>query len=130
MFRNSRKRKAMLEEQKKQMVPGAEIMTNFGLFGTLVSVDEVTNVAEVEVTPGTIVKVHRQTLSKVVTPDEIDSDAPRSVEEAMERANREAAEREADSAKQLEAQDEPQFGERTTTDTEKPARRATKKSTD
>ena len=76
MFRNSKKRKADMEAMREKMVPGAEVMTNFGLFGTLVSVDEETNVAEVETSPGTIVRVHRQTLSRVVddTPvaDEVD----------------------------------------------------------
>jgi len=106
MFRNSRKRKAEVEALKDQIVPGVEIMTNFGLFGTLVSIDEVSNVAEVETSPGNIVRVHRQTIAKVVTQD--DTDAPRSVEEAMERANREAALKE-DGAL---PEGEPEFGER------------------
>lgn len=95
MFRNSKKRKQQQEELKSKIVPGAEIMTNFGLFGTLLSVDELSNVAEVETSPGNVVRVHRQTIAKVVT-DDIDPDAPRSVEEAMDRANREEAERSAD----------------------------------
>jgi preprotein translocase subunit YajC len=66
MFRNSRKRKAEMEAVREKMVPGAEVMTNFGLFGTLISVDDETNVAAVETSPGTIVRVHRQTLSRVV----------------------------------------------------------------
>jgi preprotein translocase subunit YajC len=66
MFRNSRKRRADLEALKEKMVPGAEVMTNFGLFGTLLSIDEDSNIASVETSPGTIVRVHRQTLSRVV----------------------------------------------------------------
>jgi preprotein translocase subunit YajC len=129
MIRNGRKNKARQAELKDQMVPGVDVMTNFGLFGKLLSVDAVTNVAEIETTPGTILRVHRQTLSKVVTPDEIDPNAPRSVEEAMERANREAEERETESQKQLDSQDAPEFGERVEPVT-KPARRASKKSDD
>ena len=96
-FRNSRKNKAKQAELKSQIVPGAEVMTNFGLFGKLLSIDEISNVAEIETSPGNVVRVHRQTLAKVVT--ESDSDAavsgePRSVEEAMEIANREAEARE------------------------------------
>jgi len=110
MFRNSRKRKAQVEDLKSKIVPGAEVMTNFGLFGTLISIDEVASTAELEITPGTIVKVHSQTIAKVVTAgDATDSDEPRSVEEAMERANREEAEREALNAS------EPEFGERVST---------------
>jgi preprotein translocase subunit YajC len=104
--RRNRKRQADL---RATIVPGVDIMTNFGLFGKLISIDEVTNVAEVETSPGTIVKVHRQTLSKVVTPAEMDSDAPKSVEEAMERANREQEEREAAAKIDAEA---PAYGER------------------
>ncbi|MCU1544591.1 MAG: preprotein translocase subunit YajC [Microbacteriaceae bacterium] len=93
-FRNSRKTKAKQAELKSQIVPGVEVMTNFGLFGTLISVDEISNVAEIETSPGNIVRVHRQTLAKVVTETEAAEGQPRSVEEAMEIANREAEARE------------------------------------
>ena len=97
-------------------------MTNFGLFGKLLSIDEATNVAEVETTPGTVIRVHRQTLSKVVTPEEQDSDAPKSGEEAMARANREQAGREAAAKIDSEA---PAYGERI----EDPITKATTKRT-
>ena len=45
MFRNSRKRKAQQEELRTQIVPGAEVMTNFGLYGKLISLDESSKVA-------------------------------------------------------------------------------------
>lgn len=133
MIRNGRRNKARQAELRSQMVPGSEIMTNFGLFGKLLSVDELSNVAEVETSPGTIVRVHRQTLSKVVTPEDADPNAPRSVEEAMERANREAEEKEAESQKQIDAQGEPEFGERVEPAepaATKPARRTSKKTDD
>ena len=127
--RRNRKRQADL---RSAIVPGVEVMTNFGLFGKLLSIDEATNVAEIETTPGTIVRVHRQTLSKVVTPDELapqSGDSPRSVEEAMEIANREQAEREAAAKVDSEA---PAYGERIddpiTKATTKRAPRAAKKS--
>ncbi len=128
MFRNSRKRKAQQEELQAKIVPGAEVMTNFGLFGTLKSIDELSNVAELETSPGTIVRVHRQTLAKVVTSEDVDPNAPRSVEEAMAIANREAEERDRvklneDSAIPLS---EPAYGERVTEE-KKPVRRTTKK---
>jgi preprotein translocase subunit YajC len=127
MFRNSRKRKRMQEELQSKIQTGAEIMTNFGLFGTLVSVDTVTNVAEVETSPGVIVRVHRQTITRVVDP-EADSDAPRSVEEAMERANKEAAAREAElNVDHAIPAGEPEFGERVAPSESKPARRTSKK---
>jgi preprotein translocase subunit YajC len=129
--RRNRKRQATLREA---IVPGVEVMTNFGLFGKLLSIDEATNVAEIETTPGTIVRVHRQTLSKVVTPEELSpstGDAPRSVEEAMAIANREQADRDAASKVDSEA---PAYGERIddpiTKATTKRAPRATKKTDD
>ncbi len=74
MFRNSRKRKADAESLQDKMVPGAEVMTNFGLFGTLVSIDDESNVATIETSPGSTVRVHRQTLARVVEDDVVDDD--------------------------------------------------------
>ncbi len=122
MFRNSRKRRTQQEELQAKMVPGVEVMTNFGLFGTLRSVNEVTNQVELEIAPGTSIKVHRQTLAKVV--DEGDDGEPRSVEEAMAIAEREQAERDA-AAVADSTTAEPEFGERS--EPKKPVRRAPKK---
>ncbi|WP_439565999.1 preprotein translocase subunit YajC [Microcella sp.] len=72
MFRNSRKRKQELETLQEKMVPGAEVMTNFGLFGTLVSIDDDANVAVIETSPGSTVRVHRQTLARVIEDEVID----------------------------------------------------------
>lgn len=80
MFRNNKKRKEQAAELETKMVPGAEVMTNFGLFGTLVDVDDDTNEALLEIAPGVQVRVHRQTLARVVEPeldgshDDIDAD--------------------------------------------------------
>lgn len=129
MFRNSRKRKAQLEELKTQIVPGADIMTNFGLFGTLKSIDEISNVAEVETSPGVVVRVHRQTISRVVTADEVEPGTPRSVEEAMAIANQEQEERDRAGLNEDTAipVTDPEFGERVEEVAKKPARRTTKK---
>ncbi|MGV8969416.1 MAG: preprotein translocase subunit YajC [Microbacteriaceae bacterium] len=125
MFRNSQTRKKQQEELKSQIVPGVEVMTNFGLFGTLVSVDEFSNVAELETSPGNIVRVHRQTISKVVPVT--DDDAPRSVEEAMERANREAAEKEAALNTDTAIRHD---GSENSVESKKPARRIAKKASE
>jgi len=66
MFYNSRKRKKQQSELATKMVPGARVMLSFGLYGTLLSVDDEKVTAEVEIAPGTVVTVHRQTLSRVV----------------------------------------------------------------
>jgi len=122
MWRSSRKRKTEAQKLQSAMVPGVQVMTSFGLFGTLVAVDELASTAELEVSPGNVVKVHRQTLVKVVDPTAGPSgDAPRSVEEAMQIAEREQREREGLSEEEIdrkvaelsgESLDEPRFGER------------------
>lgn len=65
-FRTSRKRARETAARQAAIVPGVEIMTNFGVYGTVISIDEDTNVALIETTPGTVLKVHRQTIMKTV----------------------------------------------------------------
>lgn len=123
-WRNGKKRKAAAEEAKTKFVPGAEIMTNSGIYGTIKSLDG--DVLELEIAPKTVVKMHAGAIMKVVTAD--DSDAPKSVEEAMARADAEQKAREAelnvDNAIPLA---EPEFGERDAV--KKPARRPAAKKT-
>jgi len=69
MFRNSRKRRQEMEELQTKMVPGVEVMTQHGIYGTLVSVDDDKNEAVIETTPGTRLRVHRQTLARVIEPE-------------------------------------------------------------
>ena len=124
-WRSSRKRKAAAEEAKSQFVVGAEVMTNYGLFGTIKAIDG--DVVSLETTPKTVLRIHRGSIVKLVTAD--DGDAPKSVEEAMARANAEAeakekaAELNVDHAIPLE---DPKYGERIE---KKPARRAPAKKT-
>jgi preprotein translocase subunit YajC len=68
-WRNSKKRKADAEEMQAKLLPGAEIMTTQGIFGTLISIDDDSNEAIIESTPGTLLRVHRQTISRVVEPE-------------------------------------------------------------
>lgn len=81
MFRSNKKRKAQAEELQSKMVPGSEVMTNFGLFGELRSIDEERNEALIEIAPGTIVRVHRQTLARVVD-DQVEETSDASIEDA------------------------------------------------
>jgi len=72
MFRNSRKRQAQARELQSKVAVGAEVMTNFGLYGTILEMDEEENQVLLETTPGTVLKVHRQTVTRVVTPSPLD----------------------------------------------------------
>ncbi|MFB2556005.1 preprotein translocase subunit YajC [Herbiconiux liangxiaofengii] len=68
MFRNSRKRQRETQDLQSKVAVGAEVMTNFGLFGTILEMDDEENQVLLETTPGTVLKVHRQTVTRVVTP--------------------------------------------------------------
>ena len=109
-FRSSKKRQKEAAERLATLLPGVEVMTNFGLYGTLVSMDEEENIATLEIAPGVLVKMHRQVVLKAV-------DAP--VEETLEEkpADDEAAGPELNESHAV-VEDEPQFGQRTS-DTKK-----------
>jgi preprotein translocase subunit YajC len=116
MYRNSRKRRRDMEELQEKMVPGAEVMTQTGIFGTLVSIDEETNQAIIETTPGTKLRVHRQVLARVVEP-ELDVPADAEPEARRMQLNEDSA-----------IANDPQYGERV--DETKPKRAPRKKPTE
>jgi preprotein translocase subunit YajC len=74
MFRNSRKRQRDVQAMHERTRPGVEVMTNFGLFGTIVAIDDEENKVQLETGPGTILTVHRQTIAKIITPDDVVTD--------------------------------------------------------
>ena len=96
-----RKRKKTTEDRQLLFVPGVEIMTNYGLYGTILSIDEETNVAIIETTPGTELMIHRQTILKVADYAPV----------AEEPADADAEEQTASDAPETDST-EPQFGER------------------
>ncbi|MCC9174509.1 preprotein translocase subunit YajC [Arthrobacter sp. zg-Y179] len=67
MFRKQKKSQQTVTQQRAQMLPGTEVMTQFGLFGRIVSVDQEENKAVLELSPGNTATVHLQALTKVVT---------------------------------------------------------------
>jgi preprotein translocase subunit YajC len=118
-WRSSRKRKADAEEMQTKLQPGAEIMTQHGIFGTLISLDDEKNEAIVETTPGTRLRVHRQVIVRVIDPEELEHADDDVVDEADVETSVEADDAPADTT-------EPEFGERT----EKPKRAPRKKPTE
>ncbi|HEY4152399.1 MAG TPA: preprotein translocase subunit YajC [Pseudolysinimonas sp.] len=117
MFRNSRKRRRDAEEMKDKFVPGAEVMTQHGIFGTIVSIDDEKNEAVIETTPGTKLRVHRQTISRVIDPVEAQEDVVAD----------EPAKPSINESRAIPA-GEPQYGERTVvSDGDKPKRAPRKK---
>jgi preprotein translocase subunit YajC len=98
-FRTAKKRRNEAAELQEKMLPGTEIMTNYGLYGTIVSIDDENNVALIETTPGTVLRIHRQTILKTVD-DVVADDVDGAVDDdaVIEASATDAA--------------EPQFGER------------------
>lgn len=68
MFRNSRKRQRDAAALRDKIKVGAEVMTNFGLFGKLLSIDEEENQVLIETSPGVTLRLHRGTVTRVVEP--------------------------------------------------------------
>lgn len=74
MFFNTRKRqrqmKAEQEEKATKTVPGAKVLLQGGLYGTIVAYDpeDLDSPALVEIAPGTIIEVHSQAILRVVEP--------------------------------------------------------------
>ncbi|MCP2636906.1 preprotein translocase subunit YajC [Microbacterium sp. HD4P20] len=76
MFWSSRRRmqKQKLEQEQKarETVPGAEVLLQGGLYGTIVSFDpdNLDQPAIVQLAPGVEIKVHSQAILRVVNPTE------------------------------------------------------------
>ncbi|WP_240422881.1 preprotein translocase subunit YajC [Leucobacter sp. wl10] len=91
MFRNGKKRQAAMQELQNGLRPGAEVMLQAGIFGTIDSIDEAENRVTLTSGGSTFV-VHRNAVSQIVTPSDAPEDEP------------------ADAA--LAPDDDPAFGER------------------
>lgn len=76
MIRKQRKTKAAASEQRSKLAPGVEMMTNFGLFGKVISIDEDENKIVLEISPGTTATVHRQTVAKIIEPEAAEAVVP------------------------------------------------------
>ncbi|MDJ0320039.1 preprotein translocase subunit YajC [Pseudarthrobacter sp. PS3-L1] len=68
MFRRNKKAKSQQATLQSQFAPGVEVMTSFGLFGRIISMNDEENKVELELSPGNIATVHRQAVTKIVEP--------------------------------------------------------------
>jgi preprotein translocase subunit YajC len=68
MFRRNKKTKEQQATLQSQFAPGVEVMTSFGLFGRIVSMDDAENKVVRELSPGNLATVHRQAVTKIVEP--------------------------------------------------------------
>ena len=82
MIFNTRKRtramKAEQEEKATKTVPGAKVLLQGGIYGTIVSYDpdDLDTPALVEIAPGTIIDVHSQAILRVVEPKDAVIETP------------------------------------------------------
>lgn len=65
MFRGRKKAAKAQETLRSSLAVGAEVMTQFGLFGTVREIDTENNKVVLEVSPGNTVTVHSQAVAKV-----------------------------------------------------------------
>lgn len=96
MFRNGKKRQQAQQEMQNNLVPGAEVMTQSGIYGTVESVNEEDNRVTI-VSGSSSLVVHRNAIGQIITP----------VESAVEEAS-------------LAPDDDPEFGERLDGDLDSP----------
>lgn len=66
MIRRSRKAARTQQEQRASLEPGMEVMTTFGLYGTIIDLDKDNNKATIELSPGHYATVHLQAVGQVV----------------------------------------------------------------
>lgn len=76
MFRRNKKTKEQQATLQSQFAPGVEVMTSFGLFGRIVSMDDEENKVVLELSPGNLATVHRQAVTKIVEPAAVAAEEP------------------------------------------------------
>ncbi|WP_417373622.1 preprotein translocase subunit YajC [Glutamicibacter protophormiae] len=94
MFRGRKKQAAQQAKLKDNTVPGAKVMTNSGIFGTVVGIDAEDRV-QVEVANGVVLTLHRQAISTFLDSDAAaaapavtEADAPSTTAETPEESLR------------------------------------------
>nr|WP_275901888.1 preprotein translocase subunit YajC [Brevibacterium zhoupengii] len=122
LFNSRRKQKARAEEIKSGLVPGATVMTTFGVFGTVLSIDEENNQVTLESGPGTVLRVHRQAIGQISNPEAAGAAAGGAVADAPEAADGgESSDAPAITDAELDAMNERKRAEKTNGDTDLPA---------
>jgi len=120
-WRSNRRRRAEEDKKASQLVKGVDVMTNFGLFGTVESVDLENNKVVLETSPGHFVTVHRQAIGRIETPaattETTATDVAATPVETTDTTSSAIAEANAAARAQASgATDQPKFGERKSDD--------------
>ena len=115
MFRNGKKRQQAQQELQNSLRPGAEVMLQSGIFGTIESIDDEENRVTVRSGTSTIV-VHRNAVGQVVKPvnapveEEASTLAPDDDPEFGERFAKDQGETAADEGTSAEGEDDGKAG--------------------
>jgi len=72
IVRPARNRQKAALELQQRLAPGVEVMTTSGIYGTVVGVDDTS--IQLEVAPGTTVRVAKPAVGQVLTRDTVDDD--------------------------------------------------------
>ncbi|MEZ2371520.1 preprotein translocase subunit YajC [Arthrobacter sp. RCC_34] len=86
MMRRNKKTQQQQQQMQSKFAPGVDVMTSFGLFGTIRSIDETENKVVLELSPGHLATVHRQAIAKVVEPAAAEAETVAPVEETVTEA--------------------------------------------
>ncbi|WP_115790534.1 preprotein translocase subunit YajC [Arthrobacter silvisoli] len=110
MFRRNKKAREQQTKLQSQFAPGVDVMTSFGLFGRIVSMDDAENKVVLELSPGNFATVHRQAVTKVIeAPEaaavEVPDDASSLGEQAQAGPAADPAETPEESIKRLNGED-------------------------
>lgn len=86
--RRSKAMKAEQEQKRSQTVPGAKVLLQGGLYGTVVAYDaeDLDHPALIEIAPGTVIEVHSQAILRIVDPVDADEDEYDELPESIESA--------------------------------------------
>jgi len=84
LIRPQRNRQRQQQALVASLEVGDEVMTNGGIFGTIVDIDEDEGTVIVEIAPGTRIRMLRQGISQRLVEDEFDEDEGDEVDEDEE----------------------------------------------
>jgi preprotein translocase subunit YajC len=85
LIRPQRNRQRQQQALVASLEVGDEVMTNGGIFGTIVDIEEDEGIVIVEIAPGTRIRMLRQGISQRFVEDEIDEDEGDDVDEEADR---------------------------------------------
>lgn len=74
LIRPQRNRAKQSQQMRQELAPGVEVLTTFGLYATVIAVED--SAVVLEVAPGVHSRYSPQVVSKVLTPAEPAPDAP------------------------------------------------------